>query len=307
MSCALTIEEFNDLRVTSKRLAWLLHDVALEKANGLEIGALNNPTPLPSSMNIEYVDYAPTEVLRQYPHLNESERKNVVHVSHVWAGTGSLQDICKKNDYDFIIACQVIEHIPNVLGWLQGLFDVLRPGGVLNLAIPDRRFTFDILRKPSTLGEMVEAYLLQYKKPSIRQVFDHTYHALDVKIGEPWEESFAISEKQKLCGANALQFAFDQCNRSLVEGQYYDSHCWIFTPLSFLDCVEGAMALGLFPFVVSGVAPTQTGEWEFYVSLRKDTAYSGSQLRDYQIATLRYLREKVKSEYAATNPKLIDC
>ena len=295
MDEVLPIDEFQRVRKSSKRLTWLFHDVNIESGSGLEIGALNNPTPLPSSLRVKYVDYAPTEILQQYPHLSEAERRNVVPVSYVWSGSGSLAEICRRDDYDFIIACQVIEHVPNILGWIRGLFDVLKPGGVLNLAIPDRRFTFDVARKESSLGEIVEAYLLDYKRPSLRQIFDHTYGALDVKIAEPWDKEFNAANKENMCGPNSLQFAFDQCKRSLANNIYYDSHCWIFTPLSFIQCVEGLMRLKLFPFFVSDISSTESGGWEFYVSLQKKGELSESERRD-QIKGLESLKLRLEEE-----------
>src|SRR5262249_17753701 len=146
-----------------------------------------------------------------------------------------LADVCKRTDYDFVIASHVIEHVPNVLGWFEGIFEVLRPGGRFNLAIPDRRFTFDIRRKPSTLGEMVEAYLLKYTHPSVRQVFDHTFDARAVDPGEPWDTSFNVTTVPRYCGDDAMQFAFEQSKLVVGGSKYIDAHCWIFTPLSFLD------------------------------------------------------------------------
>ena len=284
-------QDFASLRKRDYRSAWLLHD--LDEASsfrGLEIGALDNPTSLPSNVEVQYVDYAATETLQQHPHEETVRRTSIVRVDHVWPGSGSLAEVCGRADYDFVIASHVIEHVPNVLGWFQGIFDALRPGGVFNLAIPDRRYTFDINRKESTLGEMVEAHLQGYTRPSIRQVFDHTFDAAAVDPGEPWRADFDPAATQRYSGSLALALAFDQSKAALTQGRYFDSHCWIFTPSSFLDRVEGAIELALFPFVINHFTPTVAGSFEFFVSLRKDSDLIGAELRDRQLATVRRAR-----------------
>jgi SAM-dependent methyltransferase len=288
-------EEFDALKSRDCRLAWLMHDLYEGNAKrGLEIGALNNPTPMPNDISVEYVDYASTETLQQHPHEDTIRRADIVEVDHVWPGSGSLAQICGRADYDFVIASHVIEHVPNVLGWFEGIYNVLRPGGVFNLAIPDRRYTFDIRRKESTLGEMVEAYLHSYTRPSVRQLFDHTYDAAAVAPGAPWSPTFDLNSTPRYSGDAALDLAFSQSRMAIAQGRYFDSHCWIFTPWSFLDRIEGAIKLGLFPFTISDLAETQRGSYEFFVSLRKDKGVrDGEDLQNWQLATVRHLKNRL--------------
>ncbi|WP_369012339.1 methyltransferase domain-containing protein, partial [Escherichia coli] len=71
----------------------------------------------------------------------------IVDVTHVWTGSGSLAAIVGGAGlFDYAIASHVIEHVPNVLGWFRGIYEVLKPGAVFNLAVPDRRYTFDVVR-----------------------------------------------------------------------------------------------------------------------------------------------------------------
>lgn len=53
---------------------------------------------------------------------------------------------------------------------------LLRPAGILSLVIPDRRFTFDILRPATSFGEMLEAYYTKRAKPCFADVFDQCYY-----------------------------------------------------------------------------------------------------------------------------------
>jgi hypothetical protein len=87
---------------------------------------------------------------------------------------------------DYILACPVIDHVPDLIAWLHDLHAALKPGGRLGLAVPDRRFIFDIRRNESQLSEMVEAHPLRYRKISIRQVFGVSALSTDADATQAW-------------------------------------------------------------------------------------------------------------------------
>lgn len=255
---------------TSYREQLLTQGVELGSSKrGIEIGALHSPIISQSYGDVRFVDYADTATLRSN-HKNFPDRvAGMVDVSYIWPGTGSLKDIIGTGElFDWAIASHVIEHVPNILGWFRGIAEVLRPGGILNLAIPDRRFTFDIVCPESTLGELVEADLLGFKIPSIRQMFDHCYYARAVAPGEIWDHEVDLAEVGQFSGSSATQLAYDQAVSIVKEGKYFDSHCWIFTPVSFLDLLQGACALNLCPYVLQSFVPTEESKFEFFASLR---------------------------------------
>jgi len=237
-----------------KRRALLTRGIDTSCDCGIEIGALNNPIIKPEDGNVKFVDYTTTEMLQSYPHAETVKKNEIVEVDYVWSGSGSLAKVVEQQRcFDYAIASHVIEHVPNVLGWFQGIAEVLKDGGVFNFAIPDRRFTFDVARKDSTLGEAIEAYLMSYKFPSIRQEFDHCYEALAVEPGSIWQKAGNFHEYSRYSGNVALQLAFDQAQQILAHGRYYDCHCWVFTPLSFIRMLQGATQLGIFPFTLSSL------------------------------------------------------
>jgi hypothetical protein len=105
----LSLDEFLRHRAADRRLARLTHDIILPVARGLEFGA-DRPTPLPEGVRVDYIDNAP-------------------------GGPGGT--------YNFAIASQVAQRVPNLFGWFAAIFDALAVGGVLNLSIPDHRFGTD--------------------------------------------------------------------------------------------------------------------------------------------------------------------
>lgn len=118
-----------------KRLAgqWL-------RGDGIEIGALHNPLNVMSSTTrVQYVDRLDEQGLRDhYPEL-AAHRLAPISIIDDGETLNSLPD----NSQDFVIANHVIEHTEDPIGALNTWFRVLRPGGMLYLAAPDKRFTFD--------------------------------------------------------------------------------------------------------------------------------------------------------------------
>lgn len=122
------------------------------RGEGLEVGALHAPLKLPAGASVRYVDrMSVADLRRQYPELAD---KNLVEVDVIDDG----ETLASQADEsaDFIVANHFIEHTEDPLGTLGNHLRVLRPGGVLYMAVPDRRRTFDVDRKPTPLEHVVE-------------------------------------------------------------------------------------------------------------------------------------------------------
>jgi hypothetical protein len=123
-----------------------------EDSNGIEIGALDEPTPLPPGAAARYVDFHPTaELARQYPELDPSTLAAVDVIDD-----GERLDRFTSASVDFLIANQMLEHCENPLGTLRRHLEVVRPAGWLFYALPDRRVTFDHARPLTTFDHLVE-------------------------------------------------------------------------------------------------------------------------------------------------------
>lgn len=109
---------------------------------GIEIGALHNPLPLPRSARVRYVDRLPVSELRR--HYPELEQEPLVEVAIL--DDGERLSTISDFSLDFVVANHFLEHTQDPVGTLLNAFRVLRPGGVLYLAVPDKRHTFDIDR-----------------------------------------------------------------------------------------------------------------------------------------------------------------
>ena len=124
------------------------------RGNGIEIGALHNPLKVPLRAKVRYVDRMSVADLRlQYPEL---EKKKLVSVDFV--ADGELLESIDDASQDFVIANHFLEHCQNPLLALENIFRVLKLEGILYLALPDKRYTFDQKRSLTPLEHLLRDY-----------------------------------------------------------------------------------------------------------------------------------------------------
>lgn len=110
----------------------------------------------------------------------------IVPIDVSWA-SGRLQDAFEPHfQADYVLASHVIEHVPDPVTWLADIRDILAPHGQLRLAIPDRRYTFDFLRRETELHEMLDAYVQRATVPTAHAVLDHCLNFRVVALHRAW-------------------------------------------------------------------------------------------------------------------------
>ncbi|MDC0358818.1 methyltransferase domain-containing protein [Oligoflexia bacterium] len=146
-----------------KRRYWREGYFKLLSGKGLELGALHLPSTAPH-LEIQYVDrMTVAELKAQYPELDKKQLTNVDIVDDAET-LASIAD----NSQDFVIATHIIEHMKNPIGALLAWQRVLKPGGRLFLAAPDKDLTFDKERDTTT----VEHVVADYEDPSDTRDFE---------------------------------------------------------------------------------------------------------------------------------------
>jgi len=117
---------------------------------GIEIGGLHNPLKVPAGARVRYVDRMSVPDLRA--HYPELAKRDLVHVDIV--DDGERLTTVGDASQDFVIANHFLEHCEDPLRTLQHHFRVLKEGAVLFLSIPDKRYTFDMLREVTPLEHL---------------------------------------------------------------------------------------------------------------------------------------------------------
>jgi SAM-dependent methyltransferase len=122
--------------------------------SGLEVGALHQPLEVPPDVTVRYVDIKTVDQLRElFPELSEYD---LVEVDIVDDGE-TLSSIADAS-VDFVIANHMLEHSQSTIGTIENHLRVLKPDGILYLAVPDKRFTFDRDRPLTTLEHLIRDY-----------------------------------------------------------------------------------------------------------------------------------------------------
>lgn len=247
-----------------KRFNNLLADLDLGR-RGVEFGPLDRPLVPKSLGPVVYVDYASTEAVKAKGYREDGggtvRPENICEIDLV-AGERPLKE---DGPFFYAVASHVIEHVPDVIGWLREIAEALTRDGLIALAIPDKRYTFDIHRPVSTTGEIVQSWLEKRTRPTARQIFDTCAMTVEIPCHEIWA---GRTDGPPMIGENALTLAYDQCVEQMSSGRYIDSHCWVFTPASFLDILADLIRLQILPLEIEKFVGTERGELEFYVRFR---------------------------------------
>jgi hypothetical protein len=122
--------------------------------SGLEIGALSRPLSGPARCRVRYVDRMDILGLREhYPELSDQPLAPVDLIDDA----ETLQTV-PPSSQDFIIVNHILEHTQDPIGTIERHLQRLKPGGVLYLTVPDKRFTFDAARPVTPLEHLYRDY-----------------------------------------------------------------------------------------------------------------------------------------------------
>ena len=117
------------------------------RGNGIEFGALDAPTPLSEDTVIKYSDHRTTDELRtRYPDRPTMPIDFVIEDSEL----SCIED----GKYDFLIANQVIEHLPDPIGGIKTWAKKLVPGGSLFLGWPIHEYCPDKVHPLTSLSHL---------------------------------------------------------------------------------------------------------------------------------------------------------
>lgn len=253
---------------------------------GLEIGPSHNPVaPKSSGFQVHTVDHADqTGLIEKYRGHNVNLAA-IEPVDYVWTG-GSLFDvIASEGYYDWIIASHVIEHLPNLIGFIKDCQRLLRPGGVLALAVPDKRFCFDYLRWPTSTGETIQAHLDDRRRHTAGQVFDSFSKACRLDLDIAWERG----RGGVIDFMHGEDFGPHMFSTYLGADEYVDIHAWVFTPSSFRLVIRDLNALGLLS--IREMEFIDTIGCEFLVSLANEPSQSLPRRIDLAKAAIEEVRD----------------
>jgi SAM-dependent methyltransferase len=249
------------------RRAEILQNLATDQLRGLEIGPLHSPIVEKQGGEVYYVDYLDGEGLRaKYAADPNVDVSQIVDVDALWGESTLYEATTAIGPFDYVVASHVIEHVPDLVTWLDEVADVLVPEGQLRLAIPDRRYSFDYYRDVSALADVLTAHIERPRVPRIREVLDFALNHVDVPLEAAWSGIYPgprTYSRDDWSSACAVARELDEM------GVYRDVHCWVFTPSHFVRLMMSLAQMGLLRLKCDWVTETRVGAIEFFACLSK--------------------------------------
>lgn len=202
-----------------KRLRFLQSLVSLDAALGLEIGACDLPTVPHRLGRCQYADFRNADEMSR---LWGRDRASVCDVNYVIGRHRPLSEQINER-FDYVVACHVLEHVPNPIGYIKELADLTRrgPARPVFLAIPDKRQTSDRLRPSTTIDHLLMDHSDDCRYPPIEHIIEFHRFWLEDQTGTPLP----------------LVDAFDYAV-SLHAGGTADVHCHVWTDDEFREQFE---------------------------------------------------------------------
>lgn len=234
-------------------------------ALGLEIGPSHRPIAAKrSGFNVRILDHLDAAALRDKYASHGVDVHAIEEVDYIWTGQ-PLDELVARESFSWIIASHVIEHVPDLVGFLNACERVLRPGGLLSLAVPDKRYCFDCERENSSLGRVIDVARSRSTNHSPGTAAEYFLKVRSKGGRIAWDDRHSGT----LAPVHGLQDAL----RAMVQvqdGHYLDVHAWVFTPDSFRQMIRDLHDLRLIDLHEQYYHPTQG--CEFFVTLSKPSS-----------------------------------
>lgn len=231
----------------------------------LEIGPLATPLLDKATHPVFYLDYLSAADLRKkYGHDPAVDQSRIVDVDFITQGD-MVPVVPSGLRFEGIVASHVVEHVPDMIAWLAQARELLTPGGVVFLFVPDKRYTFDRIRNVSTVGEAIGAHIEGRVRPSPVQVVQFYMSVVQFDLAEAWRGTLGMDGMKLI---HPVEQAIE-LGRQAGAGAYVDVHCWIHTPRSFLELMAALAQHGFVKFSLAAFHDTAFNELEFSIALRR--------------------------------------
>ncbi len=199
------------------------------RGSGIEIGALQRRLPLPAGCRVKYIDRMPLEqLIAHYPELGSLPLQAPDFVDD-----GERLFGIADGSQDFVVANHFFEHSQDPIRTLLNFARVLCPGGVLFMAVPDKRYTKDVLRPETNFSDLLDAF-----RTGTRKDMDRMYR----EWAEHWEhaQGEAITVKAKALRASD-----------------YSIHFNVWSLAGLLEFLIGARSEANVPFEITAVVSSE--------------------------------------------------
>jgi predicted SAM-dependent methyltransferase len=235
----------------------------------VEIGPSFSPVaPKSAGWNVRSIDYLPREALMEkYRDAAGVDVSRIEEVDFVWTG-GELSDAVPRElhgSFDALIASHVIEHAPDLIAFLGSLATLLKPSGIVALAVPDKRYCFDYFKPLTMTGEVLAAHAQSRTRHTRANAFNEVAYNVSNEGSIFWGQD-AVGELRLVHSLPEAYRCFEAMTES-ADTPYRDMHAWRFTPASFRLLILELAWIGVSDWKVERSRPAEG--CEFLIRLRR--------------------------------------
>jgi hypothetical protein len=237
----------------------------------IEVAPYFNPAlPKAKGNDVLILDVFDTPTLRTKALDDPSIAKRIAEIEQVdivgdASRIGDL--VCERGlagQIGYVVSSHNFEHLPDPISFLRGVEAILMPGGVLSMAIPDYRATFDHFRSPTRLVDWLVAYHDSHRQPTNDSVFDLAANAVrfshqedvpgtcDWRTADPSDARF---------GADLRKAYSDWLSFREQPSGYRDTHVSVLYDAQFRLLIEDLRFIGLIGLEVIEVSENHGHEF----------------------------------------------
>jgi glycosyltransferase involved in cell wall biosynthesis len=235
----------------------------------LELGPSYNPVvPQADGWQTTVIDHADqAELIAKYDAMGVATDR-IEPVDYVWQ-SGSLAALIPSTmhgSFDGLVASHVGEHFPDLIAFFHDASVLVKPNGLLALALPDKRVCFDFFQPLTTTGDLVDAHRLGRTRHQRRTIFNHTAYFTTRNAEGSWSHAGSAAPFSLVNSIFDAQQAYDSASEDPAL-PYRDCHAWGFTPKSFELLMLELNFLGHIDWSIRSIEPA--AGVEFYVWLER--------------------------------------
>lgn len=238
-----------------------------KSGKGMEIGPSYSPiAPKNQGYDVDVMDHLDQQQLREKYQGYGVDLDAIEVVDYVWNGECFRELTGNRYRYDWVIASHLIEHTPDLIGFLNNCESILSERGVLSLVVPDKRYCFDRFRPISNLAYVIDSHLRQEKIHSPGTVAEFYLNIVSKNDIIAWHENCEGSYRF----IHSYDDALFNINDVIENEKYIDVHRWCFVPQSFRLLIHDLNKLGFISLCELDFDGTVG--CEFYMTLQKGKA-----------------------------------
>ena len=162
------------------------------KGSGLEVGAMCYPYLFNSDCKMKYADiFDNNELRRLYDEipLENLYSEDLVRTDYVLKAPKYLFEVIESNTFDFVYSSHSLEHTPNPISALNDQIRITKPGGIIYSVIPNKKNTYDRLRKTTPPSILINKFEKNIYEHSIDEAIDVVKNTDSHAIYEPYKKN----------------------------------------------------------------------------------------------------------------------